>query len=201
MSRMTIGKLVSEAIVKMNADDPEFALFLLCAPIEKTAAVEYGQRGRASFKRFIHDNVRLMTRFVFGSSIGGINFAYSHPCPKPGHPTEGIWTIEDVLYYAIRCGFYHDVELPPNIIFAKDNTFSGGGGQITIPAKLIHGVIVAVIVAPSNRHEKAEGTFTVLLRNEQLALDTLWGKRDELLRMMDAAERANGPQVQQGNGP
>ena len=193
MSRMSISKLVSEAIDKMKADDPEGALFSLCAAVEKTAAAEYGQRGRASFKRFIQDNVRLMVRFVFpGHSVGGFTFAYSHPRPQPRHPTGGMWTIEDVLYHAIRCGLYHDVELPANIIFAKDNTFSGGGGQITIPAKLVYGVIIAVIVAPSNSHEKAEGAFTVTWRNEQLPLERLWGKREELLRMMDAAEEAGG---------
>jgi len=191
VSRMSIGKMVSEAIDKMNADDPEGALFSLCAAVEKTAVAEYGQPGRASFKRFIHDNVRLMVRFVFpGHSWGGFMFAYSHPSPKKSHPTGGMWTIEDVLYHAIRCSLYHGEDLPPNIIFAKDNTFSGGGGQITIPAKLIHGVIIALIVAPSNRHEKAEGIFTVTWRNEQLPLDSLWGKRKEMLRMMDAAEVA-----------
>lgn len=190
---MSIGKLVSEAIDKMNANDPEGALFSLCAAVEKTAELEYGQSGRASFKRFIQDNVRLIVRFVFpGHSAGGFKFAYSHPHPKPSHPTGGMWTIEDVLYHAVRCGLYHDVEIPANITFSKDNTFSGGGGQITIPAKLVNGIIIAVVVAPSNSHEKAEGDFTVTWRNERLPLNTLWGKREELLRMMDAAEATGG---------
>jgi hypothetical protein len=50
---MSIGKRVSDAIDKMEASDPEGALFAICAALEATAAKESGQKGFCLVSSFL----------------------------------------------------------------------------------------------------------------------------------------------------
>lgn len=198
MTRMSLGKLVSESIDKMDASDPEGALFAICAAIDKTAQDEYGKSRKESYKSFIRDNFPLISRAAFGSSsIGGMKFAFRHPSPRPEHPRDGYWTIEDVLYHVVRCCLYHEAEVLPQVKFVAGTTFSGGGDQIEISANIICGLIAAVVLAPCNRGQIAPKEGILNHRGVPLPISKLWGRRDEFTWLVDALDTVEAFQKEQ----
>ncbi len=76
---MSVGKRVAEAIDKMTANDPEAAFYQIASALDATATAEFGIKGGASFKRFIEENMKLITRVAFGNSIENVNLKYSIP--------------------------------------------------------------------------------------------------------------------------
>src|SRR5262245_13698054 len=109
---MPIGKQVSDAVTKMDAKDPEGALFAICAAIEATATKEFGAGGRRNYKDFIHQNLDVITWTAFGPRILNLKLAYQHPDVKLD--ADGLCTFEDIMYHVVRCGLYHTTDLPNN---------------------------------------------------------------------------------------
>ena len=108
---MSIGKRVAEAVEKMDAGDPEGALFQISSAIDATAKREFSKAGRRSYKDFVHDNLALITDITFqGTRILNLHFAFDHP--QIAKDSSGTCTIQDILYHAVRCGLYHDSALP-----------------------------------------------------------------------------------------
>ncbi|KKL99389.1 hypothetical protein LCGC14_1814930 [marine sediment metagenome] len=189
MTRVSVGTLVSEAIDKMDASDPEGALVAICAAVDRTAREEYCKPGTESYKRFVRENFHLIIPTVFGKhDIGGMKFAFGHQSPRPEHTKGDSWTIEDVLYHAVRCGLYHDAELLPNIKFVESATLSGGGDQIEISASLVCGLIAAVVLTPCNRSQVAPKDGILNYRGIPLPISKLWGRRAEFLWLVDVLD-------------
>jgi len=96
---MSIGTRVADAVEKMQASDPDGALFSICAAIEATAKKEHSGGGRSVYKEFIHSNLGLITDVAFGGRrILNINLAYDHP--DIDKTSEGLCTVQDILYHA-----------------------------------------------------------------------------------------------------
>jgi hypothetical protein len=77
---MSIGRRVFDAIERMDRQNYEGALNDICGAIEDTAAREYGRGGQSVFKRFLHDNMLLITRTAgLGGGILNLNLGYEHP--------------------------------------------------------------------------------------------------------------------------
>lgn len=94
----------------MARNDPERALLPLSAAIDATATKLYTQRGRKSYKEFIHQNLNLITEVSFGTSILNINLKYDHPDLEAD--PDGRCSIQNILYHVVRCGLVHSAELP-----------------------------------------------------------------------------------------
>lgn len=182
---MSIGKRVSEAIDKMEASDPEGALFAVCAALEATAVKEFGQKGKSSFKDFIFQNLGLITDIALGGRrILKIRLAFDHPeMPKS---TDGSYLIEEIFYHAVRCGLYHEARLPKNLQFTNERKIGcTKDGVLLLPASLVYGFIVAVIVAPVNVDETAHKPGTLNMGKFPIPISKLWGRRAELLWLLD----------------
>jgi hypothetical protein len=188
---MSIAKRVAEAFQNFHKKDPEGALMHICAAIEATATAEYAKEGRESYKRFLHENLGLVTKVALGGSIQNINLGYTHPHIKTVVP--GLCSFEDLIYHAVRCGLYHQASIPADLHFKDEPVFEVDADRLVLPAKMVLGLIVAVVVAPVNKNESVTGDYHGLnLSGYEIPLHRLWGKRAELLdlyRAMDAIQK------------
>lgn len=194
---MSIGKRVFDAIERMQANDPEGALFAICAALEATAVKEFSDAGRSSYKKFILHNLRLITEIGFGGvRIGNLRLAYTHPEMKA--TKDGTYPIEEIFYHAVRCGLYHKAELPQNLRFTDQSAIHCNHGALELPASFVHGFIVAVVVAPTNATEMTDKPCFLKTNAFCLPINKLWGRRDELLWLLDACRempsRESNPQ-------
>src|SRR5262245_55520717 len=108
---MSIAKRVMDTIDKLIAGDREGALFQICSAIDATAQAQYGKEGGAQYRRFIHENLELITS-VRGVRRTNFHFEYdlnAHRGKRPPIPAQpdGTFSIQDILYYVVRCGLYH----------------------------------------------------------------------------------------------
>lgn len=180
---MSIGKRITDAVNKMQADDTEGALFAICAAIEATAKKEYGSGGRSNYKKFIRDNLELITSVALdGKIISSLHLGYSHPELKPS--SDGAYPFEDILYHAIRCGFYHEAKMPQDIIFASGMAIGVNQGKITLPISFIHGLMVAIIASPHNSTESADENCMFKIGGFSIPFSKIWGMRDEMRWLM-----------------
>lgn len=160
-------------------------MFQICAAIDVTAVREYKQKGKASYKRFVHENLRLITNVAFGGKeILNINLGYEHPDIRK--LDNGMSPIEDVVYHAVRCGLYHNACLPENLKFSDEGVIGVDEGSLILPAALVYGLMVAVIVAPVNKDESSPKASVLNLGTFPIPTAKLWGRRAELLWLLDA---------------
>ena len=186
---MSIGNRVAEAIDKMEASEPDGALFAICAAIEATAKTECGDGGRSAYKDFIHSNFGLITDIAFGGCrIGNLNVGYDHPEIK--RSSDGLCSIEDVMYHAVRCGLYHEAKLPDNLKFTDERQIRVEENLLVLPASLIYGFIAAVVVSPANAEEVTPKPSTLNLGSFPIPISKLWGRKPELLWLLDAEHEA-----------
>lgn len=185
---MSVGKRVEEAIAKMDADDPEGALYQISSAIDATAKKQFTKGGRASYKDFIHENFGLITDVAFaGRRILNLHLGYEHPEIKPDD--KGLCSVEDVLYHAVRCGLFHEARLPTNLRFTTEGQIRVDEGSLVLPSALIYGLIAAIVVSPANSGERVSGTSVLNLGGSPLLLNCLWGKRHELLWLLDVRQK------------
>lgn len=187
---MSVGKQISETIDKMQAGDPEGALFQLCATIEVTANKEFGRQGGSCYKDFIHQNLALITSVAFEGLKGhNLHIAYDHP--KLKRNPDGVVPVQDILYHVVRCGLYHEAALPDSLKFTNEGEIrTDENGVLILPSALIYGLIIAVVVSPSNQDERAPKESMLKLGGFGIPVNKLWGRRGELLWLMDAVAEA-----------
>lgn len=183
---MSVGKRVSDTIDKMEAGDPDGALFQICAAVDFTAKNEFSNSGRRSYKDFIHQNLGLITDIAFGGrKILNLNLAYDHPEIKKN--ADGCVPVQDIFYHAVRCGLYHKTSLPDNLKFTDEMQIRiEEDGVLVLPSALIYGLITAVVVSPANRDEHAPKEGMLNFGDFPIPINKLWGRRDELLWLLDA---------------
>jgi hypothetical protein len=130
---MSIGKRITRCIDRIAAGDPEDALFEICAAIDATAKKEFGKSDRTSYKKFLHQNLGLITHVAFGGTkILNIHLPYVHPQVKKN--PDGTVAVQELLYHAVRCCLYHDATLPSDITFTdKAQIRVDQNGQIVLP--------------------------------------------------------------------
>ena len=175
---MSVGKRVSEAIEKMDSSDFEGALYAICSAIDATAVKEFNKRGRDVYKDFIHQNFGLITNIAFGGrQILNLNLKYDHPDVKKN--PDGLCSIQDIIYHAVRCGLYHEARLPNNIKFAKEQIIKVDNNILILPASLIYGFIVAVVISPVNENENTSKNELLNLYSFPIPINKLWGRKEE----------------------
>jgi hypothetical protein len=173
----------------MAASDWEGALFATCAALEATAVKEVGRNGRRSYKEFVHDNLASITDIAFGARVLNINLRFDHPQMKTS--SDGVHSIEEILYVAVRCGLYHEAALPINLRSADKCEISCVNEELVLPASLINRLITAVI-APVNASESAPRSSVLNLGPVPIPVNKLWGRRAELLWPMEVQKEAIG---------
>lgn len=194
---MSIATQVADSIDKMQARDHHGALFAICAPIGATADKEGAAAGQHTYKSFVNSNLGLISCVAFGGTkILDLKLAYTHPQIRTKEP--GICTIEDVLYHAIRCGLYHESKLPDNLDITDAQQLRVDDNRLVLPASLIYGLIIAVVVSPANASESSPEPAMLNLGRFSIPLSKLWDRRNVLCWLLDvvveldALERESG---------
>jgi hypothetical protein len=154
---MSVGKRVTEAFDKMLANDPEAALFQICAAVEHTAKGEGRPGGKTSYKSFLTDNIPIICAIGIGPALAGLGVPYTHPT-LPATP-DGSSRIEDIIYHVVRCGLYHEASLPGDIRFTKKVIGAAQDGTLNLPEMLVTGLIVAVVASPVNVNEHTSDDY------------------------------------------
>lgn len=188
-----IAHRVDNAVDAMLRGDAIQALHDICSAIEATAGRHYGQGGKATYKRFLKDNLAIITKCGLGMCISqSFRIAYSHPTINS---TDGLCSIEDILYHAVRCGLYHTTELPNSIRFIDERIFRAQGvtGTLEVPSDLIWGLIIAVVVCPANALEASEREHILNFSScgVSIPLSSMWGQLDKLTWLLSAQEALN----------
>jgi hypothetical protein len=187
---MSITKRVIDAFAKMVANDPDGALFQICAAIEKTAKRERRPKGKKGYKAWVSDNVPIITAIGIGPALAGLRVAYSHPELPPS--ADGAHGIEDIIYHVVRCGLYHDASLPTDLQITEDKVGSGQAGELLIPKNLVLGLIVAVAASPANANEQTTTGYFFSIADTRFELDKVWGKRASLLTQLKTLRASPG---------
>ena len=186
---MSVGRKVEKAIDMMDGDDPEEALFEISSAIDATAKKERKKGGRACYKDFIHENLGLITDVAFGKSILNLHLRFKHPNIETDE--RGRCTVEDVFYHAVRCGLYHEATLPSNLRFTGEGQIRVDEDSLVLPSSLVYGLIAAVVASPANVDERVSGGSLLNLGYGPMLLNCFWGKRDELIWLLDVRKKTN----------
>ena len=178
--KMGLADRVKEAVDKMNLGEPVNALIQVCIAVDATAGKEYpktkvGERN----KKFLRNNQAFLTRVAFGKLEVGGDILLQFEDENGKRETK---KLEEVLYDLVRCVLLHEGELSERVMitpklefgFSKDRKF-------LLSAGLIWGMLLAVIGSPVNSIERVPNHYWISVGGQQLPLNELWGKREEIL--------------------
>lgn len=183
-----VGRRVSKAFEELLRNDPGEALFEICAAIEGTARREGLPHGHG-YKQFVGNNLPIISGIAFGPALSGLRVRYSHP--ELPATSDGIATLEDIVYHVFRCGLYHTGKLPDDIEFT-DHTVGAKNGVLFIPKMVVAGLIVAVVASPANAGGRTSPSYFFERSGKRYVLNNLWGRREQLL--VDLKEQVRGSQ-------
>jgi hypothetical protein len=151
--------------------------------LDATATLTYAKPGRSSYKRFIRENMDIITHVAFrGVRVLDLRCKFSHPDVKTS--PDGLAGLDDILYHVVRCGLLHETRISGPVHFAPLPEIRYVSGSLQLPESLVPGLLVAVIVADCNI---AERTPTKRLLNLHGAysvavpMDLAWGKKREIM--------------------
>ena len=175
----SIGHFLNSAIEKINQNDFEMAAADVSIAVAGTAKRAFpgkmsdGQKYKALLKR----HMVLISFITIRIRCASIRLRFEHPDVRSDK--DGCCTLEDILYHVVRCGLIHEAVFPESIRFG--NSISGDGG---LPITLLHGLILAVIVAPENKNESLPQDYSQEIRGKTVRLNDYWGKEQELVRFL-----------------
>lgn len=151
---MSIANRVTEAADKYIAGDYENCLIQASIATDATAKATFPtESGNQAYKRFVHENMKLITMVAFqqGRSILNLNLGYRHPELQPN--AEGLCSLQQIFYHVVRCGLIHEGRLPDDIELRLGRILSLDNNQLLLPAELLMGLVLAVVAAPQNASE------------------------------------------------
>jgi hypothetical protein len=123
---MSIVKRLIESLDRLDDNDAEGALIPASIAVDATASQFYGAPGRKSFKTFIHDNMKLISRCgLNGCKIENLNlqvpqdFVAKFP-QMHLLDARGLCSLQELFYHVVRCGLVHEAELHPMLVFKDE---------------------------------------------------------------------------------
>lgn len=173
---MGVGAFVSASLDSLRDGRYDVALALACSAVDATAKqTETASQNNVRYKSFLQKKMRIVTRFGLpGIIAGGIRIKCTTiPDLKTDH--ESMVGIEDIIYHIIRCGLIHQCEIDKQIDFT-DETFIGDfQGKFRMPANVVYGLLMAVVLDESNKDESLDKTYYIKINDRNYDLNTLWG--------------------------
>lgn len=98
-------------------------------------------------------------------------------------------SFQDIVYHAVRCSLYHTASVSSDLRFHEGQSFKVESGRLVLPASLVLGLIVTVVVSPANKSEVTlDERHGINICGYQVSLKRLWGKRQELLELYRAMD-------------
>ncbi|HEV3136978.1 MAG TPA: hypothetical protein VGZ26_03725 [Pirellulales bacterium] len=98
-------------------------------------------------------------------------------------------------------GLYHEAKLPTNLKFIDEAKFYNENGVLCLPAALVYGFIAAVVVAPVNAGERLTKEGQLNFGEFPILINKLWGRRNELLWLLDAVNELHSLRAAAGARP
>ena len=183
---MSIARCVERALKALDRGDFEDAFLQASVAVAATARKEHQSLGgdQLCYRKFIRENIDLITLVSLGSTLQGISLRYAHSDLKD--TPDGTHSLDELLYVVVRCCLVHEAGLPAGFTVVQERMFATGAtpGEVTISSKLVLGMAVAVTASPVNADEELSGESSVELNGKRVALRELRGRRIELRRRL-----------------
>ncbi len=181
-----ISKKVTNAFRSYIDKDYEEALFQICPAIDATANLEgyTDKENSLKYKSFLTNNIQIIVYSMTGTPLSGMAYSGAKFAEIKKPKIADQISLEEIIYHLIRSNLAHDVTVSKKIEITE-NTFGNGGDRILIPKTIIEGLILAVILSPSNLKETTFMGFNIQykIHKSKIYLNSLWGKRDEFLKI------------------
>ena len=180
---MAIGSFLSVSLDALESGNYDVSLALACTAIDATAKKLYGNalKNNERNKKFLKENMRLITHFGFpGITASGLAIKCSS-LPELKRNSEGLVSMEEILYKTLRCGLVHECEIDSRLEFVSATSIGDVNNRFRMPASLIFGLILAVILSESNSSEALSKSRSVSFNGQYHDLNMLWGERAQVL--------------------
>lgn len=109
-----------------------------------------------------------------------MRFRYAHPDVVAD--ADGCCSAEDIFYHAVRCSLLHNGDLPANLKFEDRGMIIVNDEGLTLPSRLIYGLIIAIIACPVNATEVLSENLFLETEFGLFVIHEYWGQRDKVLR-------------------
>lgn len=172
---MSIETRVKNAIQHFSQGDSESALHDICSAIEATCKRSVGTGGRSNYKRFVEENIEVITRVATGGMVRthGVHVLYDHPNVPKG--SGGGCSLQDILYHVVRCGLYHESSIPNDIVFHETTLIGNEDGILYLSKGFVLGLVVAVMIDPSNAEFAGPAGIGFPCQGGSIQFDQIWG--------------------------
>ena len=181
---MSVGSQVSDAMRKLSEHRFEDAVVSASVALSATSRREYpADQDKVACRKFLDQNLSIISKIgwvAFGMSQP-INFRYRRLGRKAKAPDICIRTMPEMLYDVVRCTALHEAGLPDNLRFTDQPVIELGlDGELLLPIDVIYGLLIAIVSAPKNADERAEGNPVFSFGGKSIAVNELWGDRAKL---------------------
>ena len=93
----------------------------------------------------------------------------------------------EMLYDVVRCTAVHEARLPENLRFTKLPMIQTGlDGELVLPIDVIYGLLLAIVGAPKNADEHADGDPVFSFGGKSIRVNELWGEREKIAAFIGA---------------
>ncbi len=141
-----IKLFIEDAMDLYNKGHYVTSFSLVCCAIDACAKIKYSKKpNNICIKLWINDHINAISRKGLPVTLGkGCKFKFGN-IPNLRKDDNGYSGIEDVIYSLIRCSLVHECKLSSNVILGNEDIFSYNNDMITIPHKIIVGLIEAIL--------------------------------------------------------
>jgi hypothetical protein len=176
---LSVASFVASSIDTLHTGRYDVALSLACSAVDATSAKSasrYQATNSKRFKRFLEENMRVITMFGFpGIIAGGIQIKCRN-FPNLKTDSDGYVSIADIIYHVVRCGLVHECLIDEHIEFTDQTYLGDFDCKFRIPRYLIFGLLMAVILSPSNAGEAFDRRYLEVIGGKSVNLQGLWAK-------------------------
>lgn len=183
---VSVGQRVQSMINHMEKGEIELGLSDICIAIDITAQKYYNESHSSAscYKRFIKENIWMILVTGMGSLITEtIKLPFVHKEIKSDD--EGYCTLEQIIYYVMRCGLIHGTGEDSKIVWNNKISLAIDENQyLNISPSFIWGLALCVIACPVNANERVDDCCWISTATFKYLINDLWGKRDSVKTMI-----------------
>ena len=176
-----IGHVIDDALTALRLGKLHMALRSIFAALDETAQAAYpGKQVGDRITMFVGDNTTLIyAGTLLGTKppvkIGRMKFELLHPEIADD---KGLASLQDIIYYLMRCMLTHTTDIDEMIEFSNDAGFAcHNGKKLTLPTTLPIGLIVAIVASPVNAGKQAPPCHITAF-GVTMNINELWGRED-----------------------
>jgi hypothetical protein len=197
MDTEAVVRRVKVAAEHLLRDEFENGFIQICPAVEPVARAEGFAGGSGEvFKKWFESNQELFTRAAFGgTSVGGESFRMRLDYePLRKLKKDGLSSLAEVMYHAVRCALAHEAGLPSNLRFINQLTIRAQDGALELPRTFAWALCVLVVTSPALASVDANVNMAFRIRNAELPSVCLWGRRDEVLWLLRSLKASREPE-------